>query len=130
MRQQIQMRKLIKNSTVYLCGKGVTNCISTGLHYDDIGEKTIYFGHKLSAYNKQWHSRFVFNFILWIQLLYRSCSSNLIICYSFNGQIIHVRCMYKNIFKTTYSQIQNCHLTPYQLDVTCSLTSMCQHIGY
>ena len=36
---RIQMRKLIKNSTVYLCGKGVTNCISTGLHYDETGEK-------------------------------------------------------------------------------------------
>ena len=63
MRQQIQMRKLIKNSTVYLCGKSETNCISTGLHYDETGEKTIYCGHKLSAYNKHWHDSFVFNFI-------------------------------------------------------------------
>ena len=58
----------------YLCEKGVTNCISTGLHYDETGEKTIYCWHKLSAYNKHWHSSFVFNFILWKQSLYKSCS--------------------------------------------------------
>ena len=40
------MRKLIKNSTVYLCGKGGTNCISMGLHYDETVEKTIYCGNK------------------------------------------------------------------------------------
>ena len=87
-RQQIQMRKLIKTSIVYLCGKSVTNSVSTGLHYDETGEKTIYWGHKLSAYNKHWHSSFVFNFILWKQSLYKYCSSNLIVCFNFNGQII------------------------------------------
>ena len=75
MRQHIQMRKLIKNSTVNLCGKGVTNCISAGLHYDETSEKTIYCGQKLSAYNNDWHSCFVFNF-MWKQSLYKSCSSN------------------------------------------------------
>ena len=33
---------------------------------------------------------FVFNFILWKQSLNKFCSSNLIICYSLNGQIVHV----------------------------------------
>ena len=113
-----------------LCWKGETNCISTGPHYDETGEKTIYLVHKLSAYNKHWHSSFAFYFILWYQLLYKSWSSNLIICYSFNGQIIHVWCLYKNILKTVHSQIRNCHLTPYQLGVTRSLTSMSQHIRY
>ena len=84
------MHKLIKNSTVYICGKGETNCISTVLHYEETDEKTIYCGHKLSAYNTHWHSNFVFNLILWKQSLYKYCSSNFIICYSFNGQIIHV----------------------------------------
>ena len=98
------MRKLIKNSTVYLCGKSETNCISTGLHYDETGEKTIlvgthyqrtgektiYWGRTLSTYNKHWYSSFVFNFILWKQSLYKSCSSNLIIRFNFYGQIIHV----------------------------------------
>ena len=59
------MCKLINNSTVYLCGKGGTNSISRGLHYDETVEKTIYCGNKLSAYNKHWHFSFVFNFILW-----------------------------------------------------------------
>ena len=43
-RQQIQMRKLIKTSTVYLYGKSETNCVSTGLHYDETGEKTFIWG--------------------------------------------------------------------------------------
>ena len=47
-------------------------------------------GTNLSAYYKHWHSSFVFNFILWKQSLHKSCSSNLIICFSFNGQIVHV----------------------------------------
>ena len=79
------MRKLIKNSTVYHCGKSETNCFSTGLHYDETGEKTIYCGHKLSAYNKHFHL---------VSYLISSCgnnhNSNVIICYSFNGQIINV----------------------------------------
>ena len=68
------MRKLVKTSTVSLCGKNETNCVSTGLQYDETGEKTIYWGHKISAYNKHWHSSFVFIFILWKQPLYKSCS--------------------------------------------------------
>ena len=31
-------------------GKSETNCISTGLHYDETGEKTISCGHTLLAY--------------------------------------------------------------------------------
>ena len=38
------MRKLIKNFTVDLCGKGVTNCISTGLHYDETVRKSFLVG--------------------------------------------------------------------------------------
>ena len=56
------MCKFVKTSTVSLCGKSETNCVSTGLQYDETGEKTIYWGHKLSAYNKHWHSSFVFLF--------------------------------------------------------------------
>ena len=86
--------------------------------------------YQLSAYNKHLHYSFVFYFILWKRSLYKSCSSNLIICYSFNGQIIHVRCLYKHILKIVHSQIRNFHLTPYQLSVTCSLNSVGQHIKY
>ena len=73
---------------------------------------------------------FIFNVILWKQSLYKSCRSNLIICYSFSDQIIHVWCLYKNILKTVHSQIQTCHPTPYQLGITCSLTSTDQNSRY
>ena len=86
--RQIQMRKLIKTSTVHLCGKSETNCVSTGLHYDATGEKTIYWGTN--------YQRTINTGTLVLCLIsscgnshiYKSCSSNLIICYSFNGQII------------------------------------------
>ena len=128
MRQQIQMRKLIKNSAVYLCGKSETNCISKGLHYDETGEKTIYCGHKLSAHNKHWHSSFVLNFILWKQSLYTSCSSNLITSYSFNGQIIHFLMLVQVYLKNR--PLPNSKLSPdtHQLEITCCLTSIGQHI--
>ena len=76
------------------------------------------------------YSSFVFNFILWKQSLYKSYSSNLITYYSFSDQIIHVWCLYKNILKTVHSKIRTWHLTPYQLGITCSLTSTGQHSRY
>ena len=156
MRQQIQMRKLIKNSTVYLSGLQLRLCtqkitflflnrniccmlwvLKRNVSFEHhkhmlklnvmkiftIARSKIWFiltnvyvekvklivyprayimmkqvrkpfivgtNYQLSAYNEHWHSSFVFYFILWKQSLYKSCSSNLIICNSFNGQIIHV----------------------------------------
>ena len=55
--------------------------------------------------------------------------SNVIIRYSFNGQIIHVWCLKKNILKLSTPKFE---LSPdtRQLGITRSLTNMGQHIRY